>query len=1101
MGVTKLKLEKLLITSSSLLILAFLSLITLPQTLTPTNAANYPHDPVPESVVSISSASASTGINMEAVPNTIATAGDSIEVSTTTVTGYNLKLSTNSTTITTLGHLSLPGYYIPTIASDNTPLTNNTWGYSLTDPEPTSATANFSSVPNNTAAVTLKTTSEATTSQPLGVGNLDPSDTTDVYYGAKVDSSIPSGTYQNTVLYTATSNLVDSPTITSVSPNTGLPVGGTEITITGTNLDSTINITIDGEDCTNIQVLSNIQVTCETPEATGGATGAVDVTIITQGGEVTLTNGYKYANPTYCGTFDYECIVFTVDVGSTGTYSIPTSGVVTGANSTHTYDWDVYIDNELTTDCPNGNCTGTSHTTTAPGVNGIVLAGLTGTHQIKILPHNPPTPGWGNAFGHKDNTTGANATANKNKLISLDAPLTTMAFSPKTSESTTNASYMFAYIFYYCSSLTNAATIIDTYKLPSSYTNLQEFLYSTHEANNNANFTSPVDLSGLSSWLSNNTRISNLSYFLSRTHYWNTNLTTPINLSPISGWFNNNASISSLSSFLSKTHHGNTNLTTPINLSPISGWFSNNTSISSLSDFLHGIHQGNTSLIASVSLAPLTGWFSANSSITNLSYFLTSAHYNNSNVNFTTPIDLSPLTGWFSANNSITNLSNFLGGSSCGDNCGIHQGNTYLSTPIDLSPLSGWFSDNSRINNLSNFLSSIHQGNTSITTPVSLIPIQSWFNSNTSITNLSYFLTGVHSGNTLSASTDLAPLTNWFNNNNSITNLSYFLHGMYQGTTNQLTAPIDLAPLQSWFNSNTSITNLPSFLGGVHYNNTDVSTPVDLIPVENWFSGNNSILDLSGFLSMIHAGANNQLASPINLTPVQGWFSANTSITDLSSFLSTAHRGNTQLTVPIDLTPVQGWFSANNSIINLDNFLGYNTNVGRGLHGDNSNLTTTINLSPLANWFNNNTSITSMNNFLHGTHYNNVKLSAPIDLTPLSNWFAPNRSFANLSGFLHRTHYNNSGLKLNPANSTILPNWVKTATQGVTPIWNTGTNSNASYYSFQETFCFRSTANDTDEVRFQDGTALSSIGQPTVNRETYTGRTGITPLLQNINWQ
>jgi hypothetical protein len=285
-----------------------------------------------------------------------------------------------------------------------------------------------------------------------------------------------------------------------------------------------------------------------------------------------------------------ECIAFTVDVGTTGTYSIPTSGRV--ANMDHTYDWDVYINGELTTNCPSGNCTGTSSTSST----GIALTGLAnGTHQIKILPHGNNSqstsgsiPGWGNAFGHNYGSP------DPSKLISLDQPLTTMAFAPKTTESTTNASYMFANIFQNCSNLTTPATIIDTYKLPDTITDLSYFIATIHFSN--TSLTSPIDLSQLSSWFNNNTSITNLDSFLDGVHCANTNLTSPIDLTPLSGWFNTNTPIAYLSAFLYYTHYQNTNLTSPIDMTPLSGWFNNNTSLVRLGNFLSGTHFNNTSL-------------------------------------------------------------------------------------------------------------------------------------------------------------------------------------------------------------------------------------------------------------------------------------------------------------------------------------------------------------------------------------------------------------------------------------------------------------------------------------------------------------------------
>jgi len=945
---------------------------------------DFPHGPVPEASISITSSSESTdGINMLADPgngNNITTASDVIEVATTTATGYTLRFSSNSPDNTDLTHQSLLSYSIPTLPTNNSPLDNNTWGYTLTNPT-TPTTANFSSVPNSDTPDIIKTTNEATTLIELDdPNNLDPPDITDIYYGAKVNLDIPSGLYKTVVLYTALANFVEAPSIpdpqNAIQPNTGPVEGGTEITITGINLYSTINVTIGGLDCTDIHILSETQITCITPDSL--TEGPQDVVITTQGGIETIIDGFTFqpSTPTYCGTFDYECIIITIDATG-GTYQIPTSGRV--ANMDHAYDWLVYIDdvlinNTIAPGCNNGNCTGTSGTT-APNANGVALTGMSATtHQIKILPNGNPTPGWGNAFGYHGSITAgtANVAVNKQKLISLDAPLTTMAFAPKTTESTTTAIYMFANLFYSCTNLITSATIIDTYKLPNTITDLSYFLQNTHYGNNNTNFTSPIDLVGLSGWFDNNNSITNLSYFLQNTHAINSYLSTPINLTPLSGWFNNNNSIINLSSFLSTTHSGNSRLTSTIVL-PMWSFIG----VTDLSSFLYGTHSGNSQLTASISLTPISGWFNAN--------------------------------------NSITNLSGFLGNT--------HTSNTQLTTPTDLTPLNGWFNNNSSLTNLSGFLSTTHASNSSLTTSIVL---PSW--SFTSVTNLNAFLCFTHdrNGNLLSP-ISLIPAQNWFYHNNSVTSMSRFLGG----------GPVDEA-----------------YYMGTHYNNDKLVSAIDLTPISDWFYANNSITNLSDFLNYVHSN-NLALTAPISLTPIGNWFNANNTITNLSYFLDSVHRGNVNLLAPISLAPITNWFNANSSIVNLGGSTGSNIRGG----------------------------------FLYYTHSNNTQITTPVNLTPLSGWFSNNRSFTSLDSFLSSTHSDNTNLTLN--GQTIFPNWIKTATQGVTPIWNV---------SLSRIFYLSSTqGGDTGEVKFQDGTVLSSLGVPSLNRLTYTGRTGIAPV--NINWQ
>jgi hypothetical protein len=281
-------------------------------------------------------------------------------------------------------------------------------------------------------------------------------------------------------------------------------------------------------------------------------------------------------------------ILFTINT-TDDVYSIPTSGYL-GATWNHNYDWDITVDGQPASAGSNGHCVGTGGSSA-----GILLTGLSsGDHQIRITPHNAPFPGWGNAFGYLDN--GGAFEINREKLISIDAPLSTLAFAPKAdgSEDAANASYMFAYLFMSCTNLAHPAVIRDNYRLPETVTNLSCFLRSAY--NYISNLEEPIDLTFLKDWLKGNTSISNLSYFLYYTHKENHSLINPIDLAPLSGWFNGNLSITNLSYFLDGTHLNNTSLENPIDLTPLSGWFNATTSVSNLSNFLASIHYGNTSL-------------------------------------------------------------------------------------------------------------------------------------------------------------------------------------------------------------------------------------------------------------------------------------------------------------------------------------------------------------------------------------------------------------------------------------------------------------------------------------------------------------------------
>jgi hypothetical protein len=319
-------------------------------------------------------------------------------------------------------------------------------------------------------------------------------------------------------------------------------------------------------------------------------------------------------------------ILFTIRIeNDNDNYFIPTSGYLNGIS--HVYDWDITVDGQSTTVCPDGRCQGTSGTTLA----GIQLTGLSsGDHHIRITPHGDEEAGWGNAFGHYSGNAGANATDNKQKLISIDAPLSTLAFAPKTtgpeSVNTTSATNMFAYMFSGCSKLTTPAVIRDNYKLPETITDLSYFLSNTHYGN--TSLEQPIDLTSLEEWFTNPT-ISDLSHFLYYTHNSNASLEQPIDLTPLTDWFSGNQTITNLSHFLSATHFSNTSLEQPIVLTPLENWFSDNQTITNLSDFLSDTHFNNTSLTEPIVLTPLRSWFTDEHPIIDLSYFLSYTHYNN----------------------------------------------------------------------------------------------------------------------------------------------------------------------------------------------------------------------------------------------------------------------------------------------------------------------------------------------------------------------------------------------------------------------------------------------------------------------------------------
>jgi hypothetical protein len=83
---------------------------------------------------------------------------------------------------------------------------------------------------------------------------------------------------------------VEPPTIVSLTPTSGSTAGGTAVTITGTDLTRTTQVTFDGTPA-NFLAINSTTVAAFTPP---GAAGAVDVVVTTTGGSATAAGGYTY---------------------------------------------------------------------------------------------------------------------------------------------------------------------------------------------------------------------------------------------------------------------------------------------------------------------------------------------------------------------------------------------------------------------------------------------------------------------------------------------------------------------------------------------------------------------------------------------------------------------------------------------------------------------------------------------------------------------------------------------------------------------------------------------------------------------------------------
>lgn len=80
-------------------------------------------------------------------------------------------------------------------------------------------------------------------------------------------------------------------TITNLWPSLGPSIGGTTVTISGTNLIGTTSVTFGGDAASSIAVINATSLTCVTPI---GAMGTVDVALTALGGTVTAVGAFTY---------------------------------------------------------------------------------------------------------------------------------------------------------------------------------------------------------------------------------------------------------------------------------------------------------------------------------------------------------------------------------------------------------------------------------------------------------------------------------------------------------------------------------------------------------------------------------------------------------------------------------------------------------------------------------------------------------------------------------------------------------------------------------------------------------------------------------------
>lgn len=180
-----------------------------------------------------------------------------------------------------------------------------------------------------------------------------------------------------------------APTISSVSPSSGSPAGGTSVTITGTNLTGSTAVTFGGTSATSFAVNSATSITATAP----AGSGTVSVAVTAPGGTVSSPSAFTYiaAPPGTPGTPSAVAgnAQATVTIAAPGSGGSPTSYTVTSSPGNRTCTVTVPATSCIVTGLTNG--TAYAFTSTATNSAGTSSASAASNSVTPIAP--PGTPG------------------------------------------------------------------------------------------------------------------------------------------------------------------------------------------------------------------------------------------------------------------------------------------------------------------------------------------------------------------------------------------------------------------------------------------------------------------------------------------------------------------------------------------------------------------------------------------------------------------------------------------------------------------------------------------------------------------------------------
>lgn len=253
--------------------------------------------------VSPTSGSASGGTAVT-ITGTNFVSGATVSFGGTAATGVSVTSST-SIAATTPAHTA--GAVSVTVMNSDDQSASLPSGYTYTGPPTVGSISPNSGSTSGGAAVTITGTNFAagatvsfggtaatgvTVSSGTSITATTPAHAAGAVTVMVTNSNGQSGSLVNGYTYATASST--SPTVASVSPNSGSAAGGTAVTITGTNFLTGATVSFGGSAATGVTVTSSTLITATTPAGTAGASVTVAVTNSDlQSGS--LANGYTYS--------------------------------------------------------------------------------------------------------------------------------------------------------------------------------------------------------------------------------------------------------------------------------------------------------------------------------------------------------------------------------------------------------------------------------------------------------------------------------------------------------------------------------------------------------------------------------------------------------------------------------------------------------------------------------------------------------------------------------------------------------------------------------------------------------------------------------------